>query len=156
METGTRLPSREQSMITWNRQIFWCCMWGSTMYLPPKTPARKEREARADRVLSRFSWLPDWFDESRLAVGLSLWFRATPSGLKPSAGGRCALAGCQRESPNHHPCCQKEWHKSTAHDRVCAHCRTESIGLIRSNAEGHDRRNGSMDRCTGNVCRDVR
>ena len=49
------------------------------VFTTQNTRTRKEREARADRLFSRFSWLPEWFDESRLAVGLSLWFRAPPA-----------------------------------------------------------------------------
>ena len=48
------------------------------VFTTQNTSTRKEREARADRVLSRFSWLPQGFRDSRLAIGLSLWFRAIP------------------------------------------------------------------------------
>ena len=48
------------------------------VFTTQNTMTRKQREERAQGVFQRFSWLPDWFNESRLAVGLSLWFRARP------------------------------------------------------------------------------
>ena len=49
------------------------------VFTTQNTLTRKQREERADGVFRRFSWLPDWFSDSRLAVGLSLWFRARPN-----------------------------------------------------------------------------
>ena len=48
------------------------------VFTTQNTMTRKQREERAQGVFQRFSWLPDWFNQSRLAVGVSLWFRAVP------------------------------------------------------------------------------
>ncbi len=48
------------------------------VFTTQNTMTRKQREERAQGVFQRFAWLPDWFSTSRVAVGLSLWFRARP------------------------------------------------------------------------------
>ena len=48
------------------------------VFTTQNTMTRKDREARSKGLFARLSWLPGWFRESRLAVGLSLWFRALP------------------------------------------------------------------------------
>ena len=48
------------------------------VFTTQNTMTRKQREERAQGVFQRFSWLPTWFNESRLAIGMSLWFRSLP------------------------------------------------------------------------------
>jgi lysophospholipase L1-like esterase len=48
------------------------------VFTTQNTMTRKEREERASGIQSSSNWLPQWVRESRLAVGLSLWFRARP------------------------------------------------------------------------------
>jgi hypothetical protein len=61
------------------------------VFTTQNTMTRKEREERASGVQESSEWLPQWVRESRLAVGLSLWFRPRPD-LKASQVADVPLA----------------------------------------------------------------
>jgi len=48
------------------------------VFTTQNTMTRKQREERASGVQASSGWLPGWVRESRLAVGLALWFRPRP------------------------------------------------------------------------------